>query len=263
MKLPQEVSGVLRDLQAGIRQILANNLAGLYLRGSLATGDFIPETSDIDVLAVTEHPVNEAEFAALAALHAQLSASLDPFGNQIEIAYVDRSALRRFRPGLRHPTLGRGETLAWTEHQSNWILERWTVRERGITLLGPDPQEIMDPISPGELKRAVRARLKDWADWAQTLDDPDWLLPRSHKAYAVETMCRGLHSLACGELTSKRQAVVWALETIPEPWRSTVRRSQAWRTDNTFDPDIVPEVRRFVLWAASYLPAAARPCAQM
>jgi hypothetical protein len=257
MKLPHEVDGVLRDLLSGIRQALADNLVGVYLRGSLATGDFIPETSDIDVRAMTEHPVDDVEFAALAALHAQLSASPDPFGSQIEVAYIDRAALRRFRPGLRHPTLGRGETLAWAEHHTNWILERWTVRERGINLLGPNPQVIIAPVSPDELKQAVRARLNDWADFALASDDSDWLLPRNHKAYAVETMCRGLHTLACGELTSKRQAVVWVLETIPEPWRSIVRRSQAWRTDNAFDPDIVPEVKRFVLWAASYLPAAA------
>ena len=257
MNLPQEVHAVLSDLLAAIQRALGDQLVGVYLRGSLATGDFIPETSDIDALAVTEHPVDDAQFAILAALHAQLSRSPDPFANQVEIAYIDRAALRRFRPGLRHPTLGRGETLAWTEHQSNWILERWTLREQGIALYGPDPRALIDAVSPDEIVPAVRARLQDWADWARTPDDPDWRLPRSHKAYAVETMCRGLYVLARGELSSKRQAVAWALETLPEPWRSTVRRSQAWRTDNTVDLDIVPEVRQFVLWAASCQPAAA------
>jgi hypothetical protein len=44
------------------------------------------------------------------------------------------------------------------------------------------------------------------------------------------------------------------LSTLPEPWRSTVARSQTWREDDTVDLSIVPEVRRFVLWSAAYTP---------
>jgi hypothetical protein len=238
-------------LLTGIRVRLSDNLVGVYLRGSLALGDFIPDTSDIDALAVTERPVDAAQFDALAAMHAQLAASPHRYANRLEIAYIDRAALWRFEPGLRHPSLGQGEALAWSEHRANWILERWTVRERGVTLLGPDPRTLIAPIASRELRAAVRARLHDWADWAGQIDDPDWLLPRSHKAYVVETMCRALSTLACNELQSKPRAVAWALATLPEPWRATVVRSRAWRTDNTPDPALVPEVMRFVRWAAS------------
>lgn len=251
MDLPQEVDGMLKALLSGIRRALEGNLVGVYSRGSLATGDFIPATSDLDVLATTERPVNDAEFAALVTLHTQLGASSNPYANRVEITYIPRAALRRFEPGLRHPTLGQGEALVWNEHRDNWVLERWTVREQGVALFGPDPQTLIDPISSQELRAAVRARLCDWDDWANQPDDPDWLLPRGHKAYVVETMCRALYTLARGELSSKRRAVTWAIETLPEPWRRTAERSQAWRADDTLDPTIVPEVMRFVHWAAS------------
>jgi hypothetical protein len=247
----QDVAGILKLLLPGLEHALGDNLVGVYLRGSLALGDFIPATSDIDVLAVTERPVSAAEFDALVALHTQLAASSNPYANRMEMAYIDRAALRRFEPGRRHPTLGQGEVLAWTEHHANWIIERWTVREHGATLCGPDPHSLIDPIAPDELRAAVRARLPDWADWAHQPDDPDWRSPRSHKAYVVETMCRALYTLARSEIPSKPRAVAWALATLPEPWRALVARSQTWRTDTTVDPDIVPEVMRFVLWAAS------------
>ena len=252
MHLPDEVTEILNALLAGAREILGGNLAGVYLRGSLAHGGFRAETSDVDVLAVTETAVSDAEFDALAALHARLAALPNKYGNRIEIAYIDRAAVRRFRPGLLHPTRGQGETLERSEHHTNWILERWTVREHGLTLLGPSPRTLIDPISSGELLEAVRARLGDWADWARKREDPEWLAPRrGAAAYVVETMCRALHTLSCGELTSKAQAVTWALEALPEPWRATVARSQEWRCDRTNDPTIVTEVMRFVLWAAS------------
>jgi hypothetical protein len=251
MDLPRDVISMLDALLPGVQDALSDNLVGVYLRGSLALGDFIPATSDIDALVVTERPVGEAEFAVLADLHARLAASSHTYANRLEIAYVDRAAWRRYRPGLRHPSLGQGETLAWAEHRDNWILERWTVRECGVALLGPEPQALTDPIAAGEIRAAVRARLRDWADWAEQVDDPEWQLPRAHKAYVVETMCRALAARQGGRLLSKPRAVAWALAALPEPWRSTVERSQAWRTDSTVDPAIVAEVRDFVRWAAS------------
>ena len=173
-----------------------------------------------------------------------------PYARRLELTYIDRLALRRFAPGQHHPTLGQGEALAWSEHRPNWILERWSVREHGVTLLGPDPQTLIDPITPDEIRAAVRARLDDWAAWADDPDDPEGLPPRSHQAYIVETMCRALYTMACGELPSKPRAVAWASTTLPEPWRTVVLRSQAWRADTTNDPSTVPEVLRFVHWAA-------------
>jgi predicted nucleotidyltransferase len=251
MNLPNDVQEILDTLLSGVHKALADNLVAVYLRGSLATGEFMPEISDLDILAVTDRPVTEAEFASLVALHASIEQLPNRYADRIEIAYIDRGAMRQFEPGLRHPTLGQGETLARTEHGANWILERWTVRERGITLFGPDPNALIDPISSQDVRAAVYARLRDWADWTNHSNDPDWKLGPGHKKYVVETMCRALYSIAFGELSNKRLAVAWALETFPEPWRSTVERSQIWRDDGLIDSaTLVPEVKRFVLWAS-------------
>jgi hypothetical protein len=247
MPLPTDVSAIVDALLAGVQLALGKNLMGMYLRGSLALGDFIPATSDIDVLALTERRVGDTEFAALAALHARLDALANPYAGRMEMAYIDHAAIWRFEPGLRHATLSQGEALAWSEHKAHWILERWVVRERGVVLFGPHPQPLIDPIAPDELRAAVRARLRDWADWAIQPDTSDWLA-RSHTAYVVETMCRALYTLSTGALPTKPQAVAWALEALPEPWRATVKRSRAWRADPTHDATIVPEARRFVLW---------------
>jgi predicted nucleotidyltransferase len=248
--LPPAVEAMLRALLSSVQQVLGDNLVGVYLRGSLATGE-LTETSDLDVFAATERPVSDEEFAALADMHGQLGALSNPYARRVEMAYVDRVALRRFEPGQRHPTLGQGEEFQWTEHSTNWILERWTLREHGVALVGPDPQTLIDPISPDELRAAVSVRLRDWEDWANDHEDPDWSLPRAHKAYVIETMCRALHTLACGELASKQQSVSWAVKNLPEPWSHTVERSRCWHGDDTPDPALVPEVRRFVLWATS------------
>lgn len=109
---------------------------------------------------------------------------------------------------------------------------------------------LIDPILPDELRAAVRLRLLDWEAWAAHPDDPAWQSPRGHKAYAVETMCRALCTLATGTLLSKPRAVAWALATLPEPWRGTVARSRQWHADQTIDTSINLEVQRFLAWAA-------------
>ena len=48
-----DIDATLRVLERRVRGILHENLAGLYLYGSLATGGFDPESSDIDFVAAT------------------------------------------------------------------------------------------------------------------------------------------------------------------------------------------------------------------
>jgi hypothetical protein len=112
---------------------------GVYLRGSLATGDFLA-TSDLDVLTVTERAVDDAELAALRALHDRPATLPGEFSSRFEAAYIDRAALRRFTSGQHHPTLYWNELLARSEHGANWILERSPRHptRRGATSSSPD-----------------------------------------------------------------------------------------------------------------------------
>lgn len=249
--LPPDVAALMAELLAGMRAALGANLVGVYLRGSLALGDFDHASSDVDFFAITERPLSAEEFAALAALHEELSRSPNPFGAHLEGLYIDRHAAWRYEPGQRVPAIQRTEALEWSDLGANWIIERWVVRERGVTLLGPAPATLIAPVSAEEMRAAVRARLPGWADFARQTDDPEWHAHLGHKAYCVETMCRALHTLATGETQTKPQAVAWALATLPEPWRATVARSQAWRGDQSHNDSLNAEVQRFILWTAA------------
>jgi hypothetical protein len=248
---PSDVVVMLQTLQTGAHEALGANLIALYLRGSLVTGDFDPEASDIDFFAVTERRLSEREFAALEATHIGFAHLPNRYADQLEGPYIDRDAARRFRPSERHPTIARNEPLLWREHYANWVFERWMLRAWGVTLLGPEAQTMLDPVSRDEILAAARSNMMRWVAWINDSDDPDWLLPREHKAYVVETMCRILYTVATGELAGKPQSVAWALETLAEPWRATVERSQTWRNDQTLDLSIAPEVKAFVRWTTT------------
>ena len=245
-----EVSDILAALVPTVQEILGENLVGVYLRGSLATGDFI-ETSDIDFLVATERPVSDAEADALIELHARLAALPNKYADRLEGAYIDRKSLKRFEPGQRFLTVECETPLRWKAHETSWLIERCGLRESGIALLGPDPRSLIDPISAEELRDAARQRVREWATWAADPHDPEWLPPRSHQAYVVETMCRALYTLTSGELVSKRKAAEWAVSELPEPWRGLAEKAVQRRADPTPDETTVESVLCFVQWVAA------------
>jgi predicted nucleotidyltransferase len=250
---PAEAAPLIEALLHGIRDALGENLLGFYLRGSLALGGFDPETSDVDVLVVTERPVSEAEFETLDRLHTRIRPRENEYDRSYEVSYVDQASLKRFEWGeRRHPTVGSDWAFGWAEHRDNFVLERWVVRERGVVVAGPDPKTLIDPISADDLRAAVVGELHVRMEhWAGGEDPPAWLGTRYYQAFEIETLCRALYTLEMSALSTKRQAVEWALQTLPEPWHALVEWSREYHADKTADGAKIPQIMRFARWAAA------------
>lgn len=253
---PAEIAPLVDELLASVRDVLGDNLVGVYLCGSLATGAFDPQTSDVDVLVVTERHVTDGQFASLRGLHERIPLEGNEFGYPYEVYYIDRETLRRFRPGRRHVKAGIGEVFGWKEHRHNWVIERWAVREHGIVVSGPDPKTLIGPIRDNEIPEAARAellsRVDDWAhEWNDGVDPAPWIEKLGAQAFEVITVCRALRTVERGGLPSKSEAVQWALDNLPDEWLSLVRWAHEHRDDRNRNTDMVPEVIRFVHWAAA------------
>ena len=64
-----EINSVLTEWADGLKRLLGKKIVGLYLSGSLAYGDFVPERSDIDLQAVVQNPLTEDELRSVEQLH--------------------------------------------------------------------------------------------------------------------------------------------------------------------------------------------------
>src|SRR6476620_8673572 len=64
-----EINKILDLLLTSVSQVLGNQLVGMYLYGSLSTGDFDLETSDIDFLVVTTSTLPDKTIADLETMH--------------------------------------------------------------------------------------------------------------------------------------------------------------------------------------------------
>lgn len=219
-----EANSLLQVLRGELPCILGHLLVGLYLRGSLASGDFDPRTSDIDFLVVTAEELPDDTFGAVAAMHRRLAANDLPWVARLEGSYIPQRALRRHDPNhSRYPALSVGGRFGLDEHGSDWIIQRYLIREKALALTGPSPASLVDPVLPEDLKLAARATLVEW--WAPQLQDLSRLSIREYQAYAVLTMCRALYTLHHGDVASKPAAAMWAMENLDAPWVPAIRRA--------------------------------------
>ena len=224
--LHPEVNEILHILYTNVSEILQDYFVGMYLFGSLANGDF-DQHSDIDALFVTKDEIKADIFSSLQAMHAQLACIDSPWSTQLEVSYIPQKALRRFDPADSfHPHLDRGggENLHWMAHESNWIIQRHSLRERGIILAGPAPRSLIDPISASDLRQAVVNVLPLWAK--PILEDPLQIHNRGYQSYVVLSLCRMFYTLQCGTIISKRGAADWAQDSLNKQWGPLIAR--AW-----------------------------------
>jgi predicted nucleotidyltransferase len=244
-----EIDLLLDQLCGQMQTVLGSCLVGLYLHGSLACGDFNPQTSDIDFLVVTDGPLSIEVFHTLKEMHARLFESRLAWSQKLEGAYIPREDLGRYDPSHAPiPWLGVDGHFALERLGSDWILQRWSLREKGIVVSGPALHDMIDPVSSDDLREAVLTSLREW--WSPPFPSPDRFLSSEYQAYAVLTMCRSSYVLENGCVASKPQAARWAMETLEDQWHALIASAEAWRPGVLFDR--FDDVVRFILYTLGH-----------
>jgi len=210
-----ELNALLRELTDRAALILGDNLVGVYLQGSFAIGD-ADMHSDCDFLIPVHGPITAQQEAGLRALHDEIPTRDGHWTHHLEGSYPVLDELRSLS-GLGRDWLyidhGWRE-MQWSTH-CNTEVARWSLRERGVTLSGPDPRTLLDEVSA----EVLRARMRVWI--GQFLPDLfTWITFDIAWAqrYAVATLCRMLHTLDSGEVTSKKGALEWAKRSLDPKW---------------------------------------------
>ena len=238
------VNVVLGDLLAGVRRILGEQFVGMYLYGSLSSGEFDPSHSDIDFVVVTASEVSDRQFRDLDAMHQRLAAHYPKWGPKLEGAYIPVHSIRRADPAdTPHPFLNEG-IFRFEQLGIDWIIQRYVIREYGVVLAGPPPSTLIDPVLPDHLRWAVWGALHGW--WAAHLSEPLRLNERGYQAFAITTMCRALYTLETGDLCSKRAAIQWAQETIGDRWGDLIERAIEWQNGLDDPADGIEEAQEFI-----------------
>jgi Domain of unknown function (DUF4111) len=224
------INTVLAEWAEGLQRLLGQTIVGLYLSGSLAYGDFVPDRSDIDLQAVVRNRLTEDELGSVEQLHRAIERRCPEWAGRIECSYVPLELMREVRPPARaRPWWGFGTFYQEAPAGNEWIINHYLLSEHAIVLEGPDFNELIPPIDIHEVRQASARDL--FQEWVPKIDDNTWLSNSHYQSYLVLNLCRILHTVIHGEPGSKKVAGDWAKATYPQ-WQDLIEEAESWTYGN-------------------------------
>jgi hypothetical protein len=196
MTLHPEADDLVRSFAEQVRPVA--DVTAFWVAGSLASGDFRPGVSDLDLVALVASPLDGGQRSAVADLH-KTRVRLDARATKLHCDYLpateaaDVSAAHlRWAHGelYRHPLSG---------------IARAELLRFGVTLWGPAPGEVLPPVGDADLAAAVRGELTGY--WADALGKPHLWLQDVYVDVGLFTLARADATLREGRLVTKQEAL--------------------------------------------------------
>ena len=164
------INTVLTEWAEGVKRVLAGKVVGLYLSGSLAYGDFVPERSDIDLQAVVRSPLTKNELGSIEQLHREIEERCPQWAGRVECSDVPLQLMRELTPpATPRPWWGFGTFYAEAPAGNQWIINHYLLSKHGIALEGPDFNELIPPIDIDLVRQASARDL--FQEWVPKIDD--------------------------------------------------------------------------------------------
>ena len=219
-----DLNVVLRKLVTQVRNVLGNNFIGAYLQGSFAVGDF-DIYSDVDFSILIKEDISGDQLPSLQTLHAEIFKLDCAWAQHLEGSYVPKAALARLPPPPhRFLYLDHGSAELVRSVHDDSLVVYWSLREKGITLIGPEPRSVIAPVPVEALQQEVLNTMHTWRE--QLLNNPEELDNRFYQPFAVLSYCRMLHTLESGTVESKLAGAMWAKDALDNRWHQLIQR--AW-----------------------------------
>ncbi|GAA2135639.1 nucleotidyltransferase domain-containing protein [Nocardioides koreensis] len=170
----------------------------LLVAGSLATGDYVPGVSDLDLVAIVDGPVDAVREAALVDLHQGLDSG-PAAGAQLGCAYVAESTIPLL--DAVHPTW----THAQFVHRRLSGIARAELVHHGFAVCGRPPGAVLPPMTDDQVRAAARAELAGYWAWASRR--PWMWLDPVIADLGLTAMARGRYTMRTGRLLTKTEAI--------------------------------------------------------
>lgn len=232
--------GVVSELTEKIRAITGDNLAGVYLHGSMAMGCFNPDKSDIDLIVVVNGDISRRQKLELMDEIVKFNGYAPPKG--LEISFVRAEYCKPFV----YPT-------PYELHFSPSHLERYKrspeayVREMkgtdkdlaahftvinnyGRTLYGADIREVFGEVPKADYIDSILLDVQSAV--SDIARDP---------IYVTLNLCRVLAFLRSGRYLSKLNGGRWGIENLEFGTDVVFKATECYRSNEEMTADINAE----------------------
>lgn len=226
-----EIERLLDRFVIETEKVFQNNLAGIYLHGSLAMGCFHEKKSDVDLIVVVNYPLSMEDKRAY--IEKILMLNEDAPAKGIEMSVV----LKRDMLAFRHPApfemhFSNGHLEAYKSDPEGTLL-RLTGTDRdlaahvmiinrfGKTLYGEEIAEVFSEVSHKDYLDALMYDLESAEE--DILENP---------MYMTFSLCRVLAYVKDNAVLSKKDGAVWALSNVEKEYHKIIRAAaNAYETD--------------------------------
>jgi predicted nucleotidyltransferase len=203
-----EVKQFIENISADYQNIFCEDLVAIYVTGSLSTNSYVEGLSDIDLIVVVKEKITQSDLAVLRNWAKNLSVN-DPRAAILDISIVESKNVRFDLP--EHPDaleFWKGEFDYAKNALGNSPIVWDQIIKGGITVFGSKPQEIITTVPWG----AIQTAIKDEVLTIQQRIDTHFEEIK-FRYYVLSTLCRILYTTKNKSYVSKKEALVWYLNT--------------------------------------------------
>jgi hypothetical protein len=193
---PPDVALLLSRLRDGL--VAHGGLVGVYVYGSLVTGDFSPARSDIDVVVMVERELSKVAIQELQQLHMAL-ASPGGAADRLHCLYVPAGTAAdpdRLRPYW------------FGDRMTQWQLKVMTQAElasAGVAFYGPWPLPAIRPVPIADIQAAVYQEISGY--WRGIAGQRKCWLQDDWVDHSLVVLPRAEAVLTTGDLITKGEAI--------------------------------------------------------
>jgi hypothetical protein len=224
LRIPKPIQPTLLHYLALMDQQLPDLLRAFYVEGSIALGGFNEHFSDIDFIATLHHQMLPPEIDALRNIHQIVTKNYPRWkleGRYLPAHIFDQGD-QRDEPNPHY----HDGALHLNGHFELNSVEGWILKNHGIALVGPAPQELPFTIEWAALIMAIRQNLNSY--WVQWTNRPTRLLMMLSDwgiQWAVLGVLRQFYSFRENTITTKVRAGEYALTCLPAHWHPLIQEA--------------------------------------
>ena len=222
---------ILDEIINKSKEILGENLIGIYLHGSMAMGCFNPDKSDIDLIIVVEDDISDAQKLALMEHIVLLNRQAPRKG--LEISVVKRQYCKPFVYPTPFELHFSPMHLKWFQDAPQDYVDKMKgedidlaahftiIREYGVVLWGEKIEEVFAPVPRENYLASICADVENATD--VILKGP---------VYIILNLCRVLAFVKDGLYLSKEKGGQWGMERLPSEYHSVIEQAlQCYSSD--------------------------------
>ena len=220
-KMIAPIQELLNTCVSRTKQILKNNLTGIYLHGSAVMGCFNPEKSDLDFIVVVSEPLQDSVKKEYMDMIMELNTSGPAKG--IEMSIVTKSVCNPFvypTPFDLHFSVAH---LNWYKINPDDYIQKMKgtdkdlaahftiITNRGKCLYGDPIEKVFSKVPEQDYFNSI------WNDIADAVEDIS-----ENTMYLTLNLARVLAYKKDEVILSKKEAGEWALENLPEEYHPLI-----------------------------------------